>query len=240
MVGYYGGTQETSAFTNLPLSWDNAGTLTALGATEWAKHSIYLLSALDGTVTYYMVYSQQVYADEASAIAGTLPIPPTTFVLNMLRISTVRVNGSDPSSPLNIDRITDVRPTLAFREPAGASTLDHNSLLNLTVGNAHPQYFRVDGTSTMTGTVDLGTQNISGTGGNLLNGVDITAHASRHQPGGADPIPTGVPVGVGNSNSEGVSTSLARADHVHEELGLGSVVDLSPPQELSTLKYQLS
>jgi hypothetical protein len=215
MTGYYGGVQEVASITNLPLVWDNAGTLTPLGASEWTKHSIYLLSRIDGTCSYFMVYGQAVYADEGSAIAGPIPIPPATFVLNMLRSSTVRVNGSDPSAPLAIGRFTDVRPTLAFREPAGASTLDHNSLLNLTVGNAHPQYFRVDGTSTMAGSVNLGSQNIIGSGGNLILGMNILSHASRHVPGGLDPLPTAAPTSVGVANSEGVAASFSRSDHTH-------------------------
>ena len=43
------------------------------------------------------------------------------------------------------------------------------------------------------------------------------SHATRHQPGGADPLPTAVPtdITVGATASEGTSTSFARADHVH-------------------------
>ena len=42
-------------------------------------------------------------------------------------------------------------------------------------------------------------------------------HASRHQPGGEDPLPTDVPTTIteGATASEGTSTSFARADHVH-------------------------
>ncbi len=133
----------------------------------------------------------------------------------MLRITAVVVTFGDPSSPLALSRFIDVRPTLAFRGGSTTTTLDHNSLLNLTVGNAHPQYFRVDGTETMTGPVLLGTQNITGAGGNLLNGVDITNNAFRYLPGGADPLATGVPVTIDATNSIGVASSFSRSDHVH-------------------------
>lgn len=43
------------------------------------------------------------------------------------------------------------------------------------------------------------------------------AHASTHQPGGSDALPTGTPSAIteGVTASEGSSTSFARADHVH-------------------------
>ena len=45
---------------------------------------------------------------------------------------------------------------------------------------------------------------------------DLPAHAGTHQPGGADAIPTASAVSIGTSNGAGTSTSLARADHVHQ------------------------
>jgi len=62
-------------------------------------------------------------------------------------------------------------------------------------------------------TIADSTGNISGAG--TINGVDITSHASRHNPGGADAVTTASPSNIGSSNSEGTATSLARSDHVH-------------------------
>ena len=45
---------------------------------------------------------------------------------------------------------------------------------------------------------------------------DLPAHASVHQPGGSDALPTAASVSIGSANSAGASTSLARADHVHQ------------------------
>jgi hypothetical protein len=46
--------------------------------------------------------------------------------------------------------------------------------------------------------------------------ASLNAHAVRHQPGGADAIPTAAPSGgLGTANAVGSSTSLARADHTH-------------------------
>lgn len=214
MTGYYGGVNEVQ-LTEVPLMWDNMGTLTAIGAGMWVKHSIHILTDLVGNTQYFLVYGQEQFASELDADNGGIPTAPTSFVENMCPVSGVIVTDSDPSSPLAPTRFRDIRPTLAFRSEGVTATADHNSLLNLTVGDAHPQYFRTDGTRTMTGPVLLGTQNIVGAGGNLLNGVDITAHASRHLPGGADALATAAPVTIGTVNMLGSAASFSRSDHVH-------------------------
>jgi len=215
MIGYYGGTNETAIFTNLPLQWDNAGILTAIPAGKWVKHNVYLLSALDGTVQYFMVFGQEVFNSELLANIGNNPIPPITFTGNMLPIAGIVLTDTDPASPLATSRFVDIRPRIGFTAAGSTTTSDHNSLSNLTVGNAHPQYFRVDGTSTMAGDIDLGNNNIIGTGGNLLNGVDLLAHASRHLPGGADALATATPITIGIVNSLGMAASFSRSDHLH-------------------------
>ncbi len=71
MIGYYGGVNEVPGINSVPLSWDNAGVLTPLIAGQWVKHCVYLISTIDtGACTYFMVYGQQVFADEASADLG--------------------------------------------------------------------------------------------------------------------------------------------------------------------------
>ncbi len=45
---------------------------------------------------------------------------------------------------------------------------------------------------------------------------DLPAHASVHQPGGSDALPTAAAVSVGAANGAGTSASLSRADHVHQ------------------------
>ena len=57
---------------------------------------------------------------------------------------------------------------------------------------------------------------------------DLPAHASTHQPGGSDALLTAAPASVGSANSEGASTSLARADHVHQ--GVHSLAASGQPQ----------
>lgn len=51
-----------------------------------------------------------------------------------------------------------------------------------------------------------------------VNNVVVEAHAARHQPGGADAIPTAAPAatGVSTASAVGTATSLARSDHSHQ------------------------
>tara|TARA_Y100000034_G_scaffold67010_1_gene80863 strand:+ start:2207 stop:3811 length:1605 start_codon:yes stop_codon:yes gene_type:complete len=65
---------------------------------------------------------------------------------------------------------------------------------------------------------DLG--NVTMPGGATISGVDVTAHEARHRPGGADAIPTAVPVDVGVANASGTAASFARSDHVHNHANL--------------------
>lgn len=222
MISCYGGLQHYPSdippvpfLTSVPLSWDNSGTLTALTLNQWAKHSIYLVTDNTGASTFFLVYGQQTFAQELDADDGPIPLPPTSFVGNVCPFVAVVVAWNDPNSPLAPTRFRDIRPVIGFQSSGVSASADHNSLLNLTVGNAHPQYFRVDGTESMQGNILLSTYNIVGSGGNLLNGVDITDHHTRHAPGGADALSTGTPVTIGTTNSPGVQASFAISDHVH-------------------------
>ncbi len=56
-----------------------------------------------------------------------------------------------------------------------------------------------------------------------INDVLIQEHAARHQPSGADPLPTAAPtIGIGAANAVGVAETFARSDHNHK-LRTGSV-----------------
>jgi len=64
-------------------------------------------------------------------------------------------------------------------------TPDHGSIAGLS-DDDHTQYLLVDGTRAMTGALDMGTFAITNVGN--VDGVDVSAHASRHIQGGADEI----------------------------------------------------
>src|SRR6185312_7360044 len=130
---------------SVPLAYDNdSGTLVPLTTAQWGKHALYIVG--DGADQKYLfIYGQQIFLAQAAAETGPLPIPPSTFTENIVSVSAIIVTFGD-TGPLPQNRFLDIRPTISFRSGAVSSTADHNSLLNLTVGNAHPQYFRVDGT----------------------------------------------------------------------------------------------
>jgi hypothetical protein len=95
-------------------------------------------------------------------------------------------------------------------------SIDHGSITGLS-DDDHNIYLLVSGTRAMTGNLNMGGQQITNVGN--VDGVDVSAHASRHNPGGIDAISTSTTsnsaVLCGNTASEGTSTSLARADHIH-------------------------
>ena len=92
------------------------------------------------------------------------------------------------------------------------ATLTDAGALSLTLG------------LTLGGNLDMGANNITNVG--TVDGVDVSDHSSRHDPGGDDALTTAAPTDVGDANAEGSAGSFARSDHVH---ALGGTVggDLS-------------
>lgn len=66
-----------------------------------------------------------------------------------------------------------------------AAVTDHGGLTGLG-DDDHTQYLLIDGTRAMTGTLAMGANNITTTG--TVDGVTVSAHAARHERGGADEI----------------------------------------------------
>ena len=58
-----------------------------------------------------------------------------------------------------------------------ASTIDHNSLNNLTVGDPHTQYFLVDGSKALTGNLDAGGNNVNNVG--TVDGRDVSVDGTN-------------------------------------------------------------
>src|SRR5690606_32942061 len=61
----------------------------------------------------------------------------------------------------------------------------HGALTGLS-DDDHTQYLLVNGSRAMTGSLDMGTNNI--TNGGNDDGVDVSSHSTRHESGGADEI----------------------------------------------------
>lgn len=94
------------------------------------------------------------------------------------------------------------------------ASLDHGSLLGKG-DDDHTQYLLVAGTRAMSGNLDMGTNAITNVGN--VDGVDVSGHAARHNPGsGTDAIATAAAVELTDAtNAEGTASSVARSDHTH-------------------------
>jgi hypothetical protein len=92
--------------------------------------------------------------------------------------------------------------------------VQHATLLGLT-NDDHTQYLLASGSRAMTGALNMGTFAITNVG--LVDGVTVSAHASRHLPTGADPLTTAAAntITVGAAAAVGTANSFARSDHTH-------------------------
>lgn len=164
MLGFYNNGTVEVTLTDVPLFWDNGGVLTAISPGMWVKHTLYVLANPTAGTQYLFVYAQQEYGSQLAAQQAGLALEPPFFTGNLCPVSGISVTNTDPNSPLPLDRFQDIRPTLAFKASSATAPAYHSSLLGLTVGDDHPQYFRNDGTHIMTGDLNLGTVDIIGSG----------------------------------------------------------------------------
>lgn len=98
-----------------------------------------------------------------------------------------------------------------------SSVVDHGALIGLG-DDDHTQYILADGSRSFSGNVNMGTNNITNVG--TVDGVTVSNHSARHDPGGADALTTAAAVAVGAANAEGSAASFARSDHTHEVTNL--------------------
>jgi hypothetical protein len=178
--------------------------LFSIPAGRFTAHALYVTS--DNVTTKYILrYGQAHFGTQAEAEG---------YLIDSGLGTGVPIIASVVMSDSAIVKVIDRRPFIStVAASVTPSVTAHSSLTGLTVGNDHTQYLLRDGTQPMTGSLDLATNNITNVVN--INGYSINAHAARHQPGGADAIPTAAPVTIGTANATGISTSLARADHVH-------------------------
>jgi len=195
----------TTGVNLVPTEWDD-GSGILQPTTQFIKHSFFVVG--DGSYEqYFLVFAQQQFASLAAAQTGALSLPPSFFSDNVVSIAAIILDSTG-----TIVFIQDIRPTLAFRSGAISSTSNHSALSNLAADD-HKQYLLVSGTRSMAGALDMGGNNI--VNATLVDGVNVPAHASRHNPGGADALTIGVPVTISTSNSQGVAGSYALSDHIH-------------------------
>jgi hypothetical protein len=117
-------------------------------------------------------------------------------------------DGDIPSIFLNPTNFTPTQVSSEGNDKISAYLNGINSALGELV--------KLDGTRTMTGSLNMGTFNITNAG--TINGVTIQSHASRHLPGGADALTTAaaVTLNANSLNTEGTAISFARSDHTHD------------------------
>lgn len=221
-----GGWLEQTPQTIVPngLYDNNSGTLASVPASQFTKHL--LAMSIDQNVQSYMlVISQNTYADLNAAIAADLPQIPPEFSDSVVFTAAIIMQEGVNSI---VDTI-DIRPRPEFAAASIGGVTDHGGLTGLS-DDDHPQYLLADGSRTITGNLNLGDNNITNVG--LVDGVDVSTHASRHLPNGDDAITTAAPsdnLTADTTNSEGIQNSLARSDHSHS-ISTGTPSSLVPDQ----------
>ena len=187
--------------------YDDGSDLISMTASYYRKDSLYLIGDTT-TEKYFIVTGQAEYATSEASEAGDIPAPPSWLREAVVLIANITVQEGET----NITAITDERPRIGFKPSSLAGSSSHGDLTGLSVDD-HPQYLLITGTRAMTGNIDMGSQNVTNV--NLVDGVDVSAHAARHLPNGADSLSTAAPVSVGLANTEGVLNTFSRSDHVH-------------------------
>lgn len=197
--------------------FDNGGALADIPVGYYAKHLLYVIGgvdALSGTTNeaYALVYSQTVFATLNEATVGPVPIKPVSWTGNIVPIASIIVTNTFNASQALVE-ILDERPRPGFVPSSVAGVTVHGNLLGL-LADDHPQYLLTNGGRVMTGSLQMGANNITNVG--TVNGVTVQAHAARHLPNsGADPLTVAAPVTIGTINSAGTADSFVRSDHVH-------------------------
>lgn len=212
--------------TQTAIDWqhfDNGGALDLIPTGSYAKHLLYVIGGVDtmsGATDeqYALVYSQTFFTTEQAAVSGPVPTPPAKWSGNIVQIASIVVQNNSGTPSAHIQQILDQRPRIGFVPSSVAGVTVHGNLLGLSADD-HPQYLLVSGSRAMSGSLNMGTNQITNAGN--INGVTIQSHASRHLPGSVlqDPLPMGVPVTIGTANnlsqSGGVVNNFAYSDHVH-------------------------
>ncbi len=197
------------------------GGLVSLSTGHYTKHSLYVSGAgIDEQ--YSLVYGQAQFQSDpaglAAVLAAPLPSPPIGFTDNVAPIASIIVQ----QGTANIVQITSIRPIVGFQAPSLSGTIYHGSLLGLNDVDDHPGYLLVSGGRPSAGNLDMGGNNVTNV--NLVDGTDVSTHAARHLPNGADAVATAAPltnVSDVSTNGTGSANTLSRSDHTHAVSGLG-------------------
>jgi hypothetical protein len=130
---------------------DGSGTLAALTGGKWKKDALYLTTT-NGSTAYHLVYATAEHADQATADAAALPVPPTIFDQSAMVIAGITVLKASG----DITTITDERPVISAEGSGSvAAAVDHGALAGLAADD-HVQYLDLSGNAArnpVTGTI---------------------------------------------------------------------------------------
>lgn len=206
---FYGtnGATEVATQTQVDITnYDSAGTLTAMTASYYRLD--YLILTSDGRLS--LLYGTSQYATQPLAEAGSTVAIPTFLEASNMPLAKVVVQQG-----VGIAAIIDARPVRSSGAGGGSGGVSVHSALAGLSADDHTQYLLVSGSRALTGDLSFGAHNITNVG--TVDGVTVSSHASRHNPGGSDALATGTPVAisVGATPSAGVGSSYALNDHQH-------------------------
>ena len=203
-----GGSWQYLSSNTFPNQYNSGGVPTSVPASNFTKNTLYVKPGQNISNSYYLVLSPTLYGSAGLAKAASMVTPPPFFGETIIPMTSFVISSS------GIVEEIDERNFLNSRGTASSSGVtSHSDLTNLS-SDDHPQYFLANGSRPMGGALNLANNVVINSG--LINGINISSHASRHVPGGADPLPTAVAVAISDSsNSEGGSSFFARSDHVH-------------------------
>lgn len=122
----------------------------------------------------------------STLIFGGLPLPelrPIASVLFQTNLTYTNAVNARVVTTNTGENYVDWRSETISR--VAVSTSDHGALAGLS-DDDHPQYLLADGTRALSGDLDMGGNAIANVGN--VDGVDVSAHASRHEVGGADEL----------------------------------------------------
>ena len=190
-------------------SYDAGGTLKTMIDGYYRSDTVILTS--DGRVSVVLGSLQCQTQILASAAASNNT--PTFMDYSSFPLANIIVlkNGG-------IKQFVDVRPQpgtgTGTGGGGGSGVTVHSALTGLSADD-HTQYLLASGSRSMGGDLNMNTHNITSVGN--IDGISISSHASRHNPGGLDYLTVGTPVKmlVGVAPNVGVAGSYALSDHQH-------------------------
>jgi hypothetical protein len=134
------------------------------------------------------------------------------------------MQGNDILDVGTVDGI-DVGAHASRHQSGGADPLSHSLLPGLG-SDDHPQYLPLSGVRAMTGDLDMNANDIIDVA--TVDGVDVSAHASRHQNGGADQLSHSVLAGLSSDDHlQYLPRSGARAMTGDLDMGSQDIANLA-------------